>query len=151
MVKAVAASSKKVVKAAKTPKTKSASSKKLSTKSIASASGAATKKAGKKSEGQVPPAVVALLEANPFCSIILVEDEEGKKSAKPLLLIVKVRDCDCGHMLRSVTVFFRLTITNAVCVPKLTLFPSSHYSLILIFYRISVRKTVAGQHLMMVT
>lgn len=91
MVKAVAAAKKVASKTTKTLKTKSASSKKLSTKSIA-ASGAATKKAGKgKADGQVPPAVVALLEANPFCSIILVEDEEGKKSAKPLLLIVKVR------------------------------------------------------------
>ena len=106
MVKAVKAALKKVVKKVATaaPKAKAApkatanvhtaagahAGKKLSTKALTKAGGAA-KKSGKNSDSDTPPAVVALLEANPFCSIILVEDEEGKKGTKPLLLIVKVR------------------------------------------------------------
>jgi hypothetical protein len=96
MVKAAAASKKSSVskkassatapaKAAAPAKSKSAApakSKKLSTKALS--------KAPKGKADATPAVVTKLLEANPFCSIILIEDEEAKKGEKPVLLIIKV-------------------------------------------------------------
>lgn len=71
-----------------------AKSKKLSTRAL-------SKETKGKASDATPAVVTKLLEANPFCSIILIEDEEAKKGEKPVLLIIKVRlnisvSCPCA-------------------------------------------------------